>query len=73
MEKEDDIGLKVEGRLNMDVQQAREAHALLMAGDIDGLSIGYRVEKCEADQAGKVLRLKELKLAEVTVVFAGCE
>lgn len=57
----------------MDVQQAREAHALLMAGDIDGLSIGYRVEKCEADQAGKVLRLKELKLAEVTVVFAGCE
>ncbi len=69
--EEDDIGLKVEGRLNMDVQQAREAYALLKAGDIDGLSIGYRVEKSEADQASEVLRLKELKLVEVSVVSLG--
>lgn len=69
--EEDHIGLKVEGRLNMDVQQGREAYALLKAGDIDGLSIGYRVEKSEADETGELLHLKELKLIEVSVVSLG--
>lgn len=63
---EDDTGLLVSGRLNMAVQKGAEAHALLKAGDIDGLSIGYRVIK--ADDDDEVVRLKELKLIEVSVV-----
>lgn len=38
--KEDTKGLFLRGKLNMDVQQAREAHSHIKNGDIDGLSIG---------------------------------
>lgn len=38
---EDDIGLRCEGKLILEVAQAREAHALMKAGAIDGLSIGF--------------------------------
>lgn len=69
--EEDEVGLKVEGRLNMDVQQGREAYALLKAGDIDGLSIGYQVVKSEDDETENIQRLKELKLIEVSVVSLG--
>ncbi|MBX7459547.1 HK97 family phage prohead protease [Qipengyuania huizhouensis] len=69
--EEDDTGLKVKGRLNMDVQQGREAYALLEAGDIDGLSIGYRVRESEDDEVQGVTLLKELDLVEVSVVSLG--
>jgi len=65
---EDDKGLLVTGQLNMDVQRGREAYALLKAGDIDGLSIGYRVIKASEDETEKVMLLKELTLVEVSVV-----
>lgn len=70
---EDGKGLYMEGQLNMNVQQGREAHALLKAGDIDGLSIGYRVPPggAEADEKAGVIRLKELKLMEVSIVSLG--
>lgn len=38
---EDSVGLYVEGRLLLDVQKANEAYALLKAGAVSGLSIGY--------------------------------
>lgn len=66
--EEDDHGLLCEGQLNMEVQKAREAYALLKAGDIDGLSIGYRVVKADEDQTLGALQLKELSLIEVSVV-----
>lgn len=69
--KEDDTGLWAKGRLNMDVQRGREAHALLKAGDIDGLSIGYHTITAEPDKAAGVLLLKELDLVEVSVVSVG--
>jgi uncharacterized protein len=65
---EDDKGLLVTGQLNMDVQRGREAFALLKAGDIDGLSIGYRVVKASEDETQGVMLLKELTLVEVSVV-----
>lgn len=68
---EDAKGLYLEGQLNMGVQQGREAHALLKAGDIDGLSIGYRVVAAENDSKAKVIRLKELNLMEVSIVSLG--
>lgn len=69
--EEDERGLLLEGKLNMEVQKGREAYALLKAGDIDGLSIGYRVEREERDEKAGVLRLKELDLIEVSIVSLG--
>lgn len=69
--EEDDTGLKVTGKLNMQVQQGREAYALLKEGDIDGLSIGYRVLHSDNDDENEALLLKELDLVEVSVVSLG--
>lgn len=65
---EDNIGLKLRGRLNMGVRRGAEAYALLKEGDIDGLSIGYRIRKHEVDDTTGVWTLKELDLFEVSVV-----
>lgn len=64
---EDGRGLRVKGRLLPEVARAREAAALIGAGAIDGLSIGYRTVKAERDGKGKRL-LSELELWEVSLV-----
>lgn len=64
---EDEKGLYVKGRLLTDVARAREAAALVEAGAIDGLSIGYRTRKFVRDKAGRRL-LSELELWEVSLV-----
>lgn len=69
--KEDDTGLLMHGKLNMDVQRAREAHSLLKNGDIDGLSIGYRIKGYSVDTDSGVWTLEELDLQEVSVVSIG--
>lgn len=65
--REDSKGLYVKGRLLMDVRQGREAAALIEAGAIDGLSIGYRTRKASKDTSGQRL-LAELDLWEVSLV-----
>ena len=65
--REDERGLYVKGRLLADVARAREAAALIGAGAIDGLSIGYRTVKAEKDAKGQRL-LRELELWEVSLV-----
>jgi uncharacterized protein len=65
--REDPKGLYVRGRLLLEVQTAREAFALLKAGAIDGLSIGYRTLRSEK-LAGGHRRLHELELWEVSLV-----
>ncbi len=65
--KEDDHGLWVKGRLLTDVARAREAAALIDAGAIDGLSIGYRTQKSSRDTSGQRVLL-ELDLWEVSLV-----
>jgi len=65
---EDDQGLFVKGRLLTEVAKAREAVALIDAGAIDGLSIGYCTVKCTTAQGGAVRVLEELDLWEVSVV-----
>lgn len=64
---EDERGLFVKGRLLLEVQAAREAHALLQAGAIDGLSIGYRTLRSEKGVGGRRL-LHEIELWEVSLV-----
>ena len=65
--REDGKGLWVKGRLLPDVAQAREAAALIAAGAIDGLSIGYRTVSAERDGKGRRL-LAEVELWEVSLV-----
>lgn len=65
--REDKKGLYVKGRLLPDVARAREAAALLEAGAIEGLSIGYRTVRATKDEHGR-RRLKELELWEVSLV-----
>ena len=64
---EDGKGLRVKGRLLTEVQAGREALALLEAGAIDGLSIGYRTLRSEKAAAGGRL-LHEIELWEVSLV-----
>ena len=65
--REDGQGLWVKGRILTEVDKGREAAALLAAGAIDGLSIGYRTVKAERDGKGQRL-LSELELWEVSLV-----
>lgn len=65
--REDATGLWVKGRILAEVDRGREALALLSAGAIDGLSIGYRTVKAERDGKGQRL-LSELELWEVSLV-----
>ncbi|MCH2078079.1 MAG: HK97 family phage prohead protease [Rhodobacteraceae bacterium] len=64
---ETEKGLYVKGRLLPDVARAREAAALLRAGAIDGLSIGYRTVRASKNSKGQRL-LAELELWEVSLV-----
>lgn len=64
---EDGKGLRVKGRLLTEVQAGREAAALLEAGAIDGLSIGYRTLRSEKSNNGGRL-LHEIELWEVSLV-----
>ncbi len=64
---EDDRGLYVKGRLLDSVERGREAAALIEAGAIDGLSIGYRTVKATKSDTGLRV-LSELELWEVSLV-----
>jgi uncharacterized protein len=64
---EDARGLRVRGELNLAVARAREIDALMRGGAIDGLSIGFRVERARTDRAG-FRRLEKLDLWEISVV-----
>ncbi|MEO9651612.1 MAG: HK97 family phage prohead protease [Roseobacter sp.] len=65
--REDKTGLWVKGRLLENVEKGREAQALIEAGAIDGLSIGYRTLKATKNSKGQRL-LTELELWEVSLV-----
>jgi uncharacterized protein len=65
--REDARGLRVRGRILRDVARGREAAALVAAGALDGLSIGYRTIRAEALPGGG-RRLLELELWEVSLV-----
>ena len=66
---EDATGLFVKGRLLIDeVGQAKEAHALMKAGAVTGLSIGYWIRESSFDEKTKVRTLTKLDLVEVSLV-----
>lgn len=63
---EDAKGLWGKGRLVLDVPKAREVHALMKAGAIGGLSIGYQTIESAPD--GNVRALKKVDLYEISPV-----
>ncbi len=67
--REDDRGLLVSGELNLDTQSGRDAHAHLSAGDVSGMSFGFRVPRggARAEDDGTVT-LTEVDLLEVSLV-----
>ena len=70
---EDARGLYVRGRLLLDVRRGAEAHALLKAGAIDGLSIGYSTVEASYDPKTRSRRLTEIALWEISLVtFQAC-
>jgi len=66
--EEDARGLRVSGEILGDVTQGADALSLMRAGAIDGLSIGYRTVKAEANARACGRRLLEIDLWEVSLV-----
>lgn len=67
--REDDKGLLVEGRLTPGHSKAADVYASLKAGDVDGMSIGYRVPPGGASERGDGVRvLKKVDLLEISIV-----
>jgi hypothetical protein len=70
---EDEKGLSVMGKLNLDVQLAREIRSLMAQAAIKGLSIGFNVVKESIDKESNVRQLKEISLWEISpCVFQAC-
>ncbi|MGL4727978.1 MAG: HK97 family phage prohead protease [Bosea sp. (in: a-proteobacteria)] len=65
---EDARGLKVRGRLSLDVARASELRALMRDGAVDGLSIGFRTERARADPSTGRRHLLKIDLWEVSLV-----
>jgi HK97 family phage prohead protease len=66
--REDERGLQVEGQLATGVARAREIHALMAEGALDGLSIGFRTVRARTDAKTGVRRIIEADLWEISVV-----
>src|SRR3954452_365441 len=65
---EDWRGLRARGRLIPDVMRAKELLALIKAGAIDGLSIGYRTVRGQIDPKSRVRKLYQVDLWEISIV-----
>lgn len=65
---EDSRGLFVRGQLSLAVARAREIHALMREGAIDGLSIGFRPEKARTEPRTELRRLERVDLWEISIV-----
>lgn len=64
--REDDRGLWMKGRILADVDKGREAIALMSAGAIEGLSIGYKTVDAEFKDGNR--HIKEIDLWETSIV-----
>jgi HK97 family phage prohead protease len=66
--KEDARGLYARGRLMPEIARAREVLALMRAGALDGLSIGFRAVRGRRDARTGIRRLEKVDLWEISVV-----
>ena len=66
--REDSRGLYVRGRLSLAVARARELHALMRDGAVDGLSIGFRSQRARSEPRTGLRRLETIDLWEISLV-----
>ncbi len=66
--REDARGLHVRGHLIEEVARAAEILALMRAGALDGLSIGFRARRATRDARTGQRRLHEIDLWEISIV-----
>lgn len=66
--EEDSRGLRVKGRLALEVARAREILALMRDGQVDGLSIGFRTQRATQDRKTGLRRLHKIDLWEISLV-----
>jgi HK97 family phage prohead protease len=66
--EEDSRGLHARGRLMLAVARAREVLALMRAGALDGLSIGFRAVVGHRDKSSGIRRLARIDLWEISIV-----
>jgi HK97 family phage prohead protease len=66
--EEDARGLYARGRLMLAVTRAREVLALMRAGALDGLSIGFRTVTGQRDAKTGIRRLARIDLWEISIV-----
>lgn len=65
---EDEKGLLVQGSLVLETEKGRAAQALIKAGAINGLSIGFMAKQWAYDRATDIRTLTEIDLWEVSLV-----
>ena len=65
---EDNKGLRAKGKLILDTVKGSETHALMRAGALDGLSIGFRTVKDRFDRAKGIRYLEEVDVPEISIV-----
>lgn len=65
---EDAHGLHVRGRILTDVARGREVLALMRAGALDGLSIGYQTVRSRMDRRAGLRMLLDVDLWEISIV-----
>lgn len=69
---EDERGLKVTGKLVLGTTRGREAHELIRAGAINGLSIGFRARNSTRQNGARILTDIDLvEISPVTLPSAG--
>ena len=66
---EDDHGLFMRGHLfDVETDRTKATYAALQAGELDGLSIGFRTRKSSMDEETGVRTLTDIQLFEVSLV-----
>ena len=65
---EDDKGLTLKGKLALDTEKGKEAHALLKMGALNGLSIGFMSKQWAYDKDTDIRTLTEIELWECSIV-----
>ena len=69
--REDDYGLFVKGALILEVEKGREAYALMKAGELDAMSVGFNIDAAGAGVNGRGRVIEDVDLWEISLVTWG--